>query len=111
MKIMKKLILKNKICSIKKGSPEADVLNKIKDEKIRNAVAEYVEWFKPIADELIMAMAEIKREYDNTYLNYNYKSSRDLDIYLYTKSERLSRALKLIDENPFIKYYPYKINL
>jgi hypothetical protein len=66
---------------------------------IGNKVREYVEWFKPIVYELNNVHKEIEREHNDTYLNYEYECSKDLEIYMYKKNKRFSDILHEIESN------------
>ena len=74
------------------------------NDNINNAVKKYVEWFKPVYNELFSALNEIKTEMNSTYLSYNYQFSRDFEIYIYLKNTKLAFILRKIDENPFENY-------
>lgn len=65
---MKKLILKNKICSVKKDSAEAAIFNEIKDKKIRNAC---FEGMGKIGEEYYFT--GIKRRYGYDVLSKDFK--------------------------------------
>ncbi len=68
MEIMKKIVLNKKICSVKKDSPEAEVFNKIKNKKIRNAC---FEGMGEIGEEYYFT--GIKRRYGYDVLDKNFK--------------------------------------
>jgi len=78
---------------------------KFEDERVNRAVYEYVEWFKPVYTEMMLALGAIKIEIDETYLNYSYHSSRDLEEFIYSNNPHLLRIIKRIDSNPFSEYY------
>jgi hypothetical protein len=83
-------------------------INHFEDKTISEAVKKYIEWFKPVAKEMTIALSEVKYEYDQSYLNYEYKALRDLEIFLLKTNDRLNKVLKLIDENPFKNYYYFE---
>lgn len=75
------------------------------DVKINAAIREYVSWFKLIYPMIKQAVREIDIEMHENYSKYEYYSSRDLTIYLYSTNENLLKVLRLLDDNPFKNYY------
>ncbi|MDR3350720.1 MAG: hypothetical protein LBN98_03600 [Prevotellaceae bacterium] len=69
------------------------------NDRIKSKIYEYVEWFKPLVYELNGIHKEIKKEHENTYLDYQYIDSRDLDIYLYEKNQQFIDIGKKIECN------------
>ena len=66
---------------------------------ISKKVREYIEWFKPFVYELDSIHKEIEHEHEETYLNYQYTDSRDLEIYLYEKNQQYINVGKKIECN------------
>jgi hypothetical protein len=81
--------------------------NELSDnDKVKQRVHEYIEWFKPLAYELLSINKEIKKEIDDFtwerndhYLDYQYQSSRDLGTYMRKKNKRLPDVLQKIECN------------
>lgn len=78
------------------------------DTIINNAAIQYIEWFKPVSSKMIAILEEIKLEYDMTYLDYEYISSRDIERHLYLKNEKLNEIKNEIKNNSFEKFLSLK---
>ena len=75
------------------------------NENIDKAVKEYVDWFKPIGNELKSIIQEIDESTLDFELENECQSSLDAEFYLYKNNKKLQNLLKIIDNKPFIDYY------
>jgi hypothetical protein len=69
------------------------------NEKIQQRVQEYIEWFKPIAYDLVSINVEIEREIRDHLLDYEFNGGSNLEIYMRKKNKRYVDVIQLIERN------------